>query len=88
MVGQEDSFEYRGVIPRAINDVFKEIQSRTDTEVKVRISYFEIYNEQIIDLISEVFQLSFFCNYLLCFVSFSNSSPLLLMTMIITWVIL
>ena len=54
MVGDEDSFELRGVIPRAINEIFKEIQSRTDTEVKVKISYFEIYNEQIRDLISEV----------------------------------
>ena len=47
MVGLEDSFEYRGVIPRAINDVFKEIQNRTDTEVKVKISYFEIYMKRM-----------------------------------------
>lgn len=54
MIGQEDAFEYRGVIPRAISDVFKEIQNRTDTEVTVKVSYFEIYNESIKDLISEV----------------------------------
>ena len=88
MVGQEDSFEYRGVIPRAINDVFKEIQSRTDTEVKVRISYFEIYNEQIIDLISEVLHLSLFASLFIILCFFSNSLPLLLMTMTIIWVIL
>ncbi|KAH7823987.1 kinesin 9A [Monocercomonoides exilis] len=54
MVGSEDSFEYRGIIPRAITEVFREIESRSDIEVTVRIIYFEIYNEVIRDLISGV----------------------------------
>jgi hypothetical protein len=54
MVGSEDAYEYRGVIPRAISDVFREIESRPDTQFIVRVSYFEIYNETIRDLIADV----------------------------------
>ncbi|XP_072285830.1 chromosome-associated kinesin KIF4A [Pyxicephalus adspersus] len=41
-----------GVIPRVIKALFKEIQQRTDWEFKLKVSYLEIYNEEIIDLLA------------------------------------
>ncbi|KAA6397719.1 MAG: putative Kinesin-II 95 kDa subunit [Streblomastix strix] len=54
MLGPSDSFAYRGVIPRVISDLFREIQNKPDTAFTVRISYFEIYNEVIKDLLLSV----------------------------------
>jgi len=39
-----------GVIPRACRDLFDNIQSRCDGNAEVKISYLEIYNEEIRDL--------------------------------------
>lgn len=54
--GSSSDFKYRGVIPRAISDLYKEIKSRYDQQIIVRVSYVEIYNEQINDLLSSVTQ--------------------------------
>jgi hypothetical protein len=45
-----------GIIPRAIHDVFKyvEEQSRHGSEFLVRVSYLEVYNEEINDLLQQV----------------------------------
>ena len=45
--------EQRGIIPRAIEDIFRYIQSCEDEETKfmVRASYIQIYNEVISDLL-------------------------------------
>ena len=47
--------EQRGIIPRAIEDIFKYIQSCQDEEedikFMVRASYIQIYNEVISDLL-------------------------------------
>jgi hypothetical protein len=46
-----------GIIPRAINELFERIyhaqQSRSSTRYQVRVSFLEIYNEELIDLLSE-----------------------------------
>ncbi|KAL2454392.1 P-loop containing nucleoside triphosphate hydrolase superfamily protein [Abeliophyllum distichum] len=39
-----------GIIHRAVKDIFAEIEMTTDREFLVRVSYMEIYNEDIIDL--------------------------------------
>ncbi|XVE95056.1 hypothetical protein REPUB_Repub02eG0063700 [Reevesia pubescens] len=39
-----------GIIHRAVNDIFKKIQLISDREFLIRVSYMEIYNEEIIDL--------------------------------------
>ncbi|KAK8601013.1 hypothetical protein V6N13_059241 [Hibiscus sabdariffa] len=39
-----------GIIHRAVNDVFRKIQMISDREFLIRVSYMEIYNEEINDL--------------------------------------
>lgn len=41
-----------GVIPRAVHDLFEIIQQDTDREFLLRMSYMEIYNEEINDLLA------------------------------------
>ncbi|EDL95927.1 kinesin family member 4 [Rattus norvegicus] len=40
-----------GVIPRVIQLLFKEINKKTDFEFTLKVSYLEIYNEEILDLL-------------------------------------
>ncbi|XP_077330469.1 chromosome-associated kinesin KIF4A [Lithobates pipiens] len=40
-----------GVIPRVIKALFKEIEQRSDWEFLLKVSYLEIYNEEILDLL-------------------------------------
>lgn len=41
-----------GVIPRVIRTLFREIEQRPDWEFILTVSYLEIYNEEILDLLS------------------------------------
>ncbi|XP_022766439.1 kinesin-like protein KIN-7N [Durio zibethinus] len=41
-----------GIIHRAVNDIFQKIQMISDREFLIRVSYMEIYNEEINDLFS------------------------------------
>ncbi|XP_073223691.1 kinesin-like protein KIN-7O isoform X4 [Cicer arietinum] len=41
-----------GVIPRAVNDLFQILQQDVDREFLLRMSYMEIYNEEINDLLA------------------------------------
>ncbi|XP_077402184.1 kinesin family member 4 isoform X2 [Vanacampus margaritifer] len=40
-----------GVIPRVINRIFEEKENKTDCEFSMAISYLEIYNEAVLDLL-------------------------------------
>ena len=40
------------MIPRALTQVFQEIGNRFDNEYVVKVSYVEIYNELMFDLLS------------------------------------
>ncbi|XP_021058289.1 chromosome-associated kinesin KIF4A-like [Mus pahari] len=40
-----------GVIPRVIQLLFKEMEEKRDSEFSLRVSYLEIYNEEILDLL-------------------------------------
>ena len=51
MTGASESYKHRGVIPRAISQVFKEVADRPQNAFVVRISYLEIYNEIMADLL-------------------------------------
>ncbi|XP_069585243.1 kinesin-like protein KIF9 [Ranitomeya imitator] len=52
ITGATENYKNRGVIPRALQQVFKEIDEQSDRTVTVRISYLEIYNETLFDLLS------------------------------------
>jgi kinesin family protein 3/17 len=45
--------EQRGIIPRAMEEIFVNIQSeqRLQTKFMIRVSYLQIYNESISDLL-------------------------------------
>ncbi|XP_077485384.1 kinesin-II 95 kDa subunit-like [Amblyomma americanum] len=42
-----------GIIPRAIGDIFKNIATTTGKSFLVRVSFLEIYQEQISDFLSK-----------------------------------
>ncbi|KAI8897548.1 P-loop containing nucleoside triphosphate hydrolase protein [Globomyces pollinis-pini] len=52
MTGASENYKHRGLIPRAISHLFKDISERVNLAFTIRISYLEIYNEQMIDLLS------------------------------------
>jgi kinesin family protein 6/9 len=54
MSGSPSNFNYRGLVPRAITRVFQEIGGKPEYEFNVKISYLEIYNETLFDLLSPV----------------------------------
>ncbi|KAM6101624.1 kinesin-like protein KIF9 isoform 5-T5 [Theristicus caerulescens] len=54
MTGATAEYKHRGIIPRAIQQVFKATADSVDPFVTVRISYLEIYNETLSDLLSTV----------------------------------
>eukprot|EP00391_Amoebophrya_sp_Ameob2_P012181 CAMPEP_0178995692 /NCGR_PEP_ID=MMETSP0795-20121207/7955_1 /TAXON_ID=88552 /ORGANISM="Amoebophrya sp., Strain Ameob2" /LENGTH=704 /DNA_ID=CAMNT_0020688001 /DNA_START=84 /DNA_END=2198 /DNA_ORIENTATION=+ len=47
-----NGFAQRGLVPRAISRTFAEIHSRPENIISVRLSYIEIYNELMFDLLS------------------------------------
>jgi hypothetical protein len=56
-MNSQDKFTHYGLIPRSINYLFNQLRIRTQESQSVfyiRVSYFEIYNEQV------HFQLAFF----------------------------
>ncbi|XP_056374702.1 kinesin-like protein KIF9 [Hyla sarda] len=52
ITGASENYKNRGIIPRALQQVYKEIAELSDQTVTVRISYLEIYNETLFDLLS------------------------------------
>ena len=45
--------EFDGIIPRACVDLFTQIQTRCDGNAQVELSYLEIYNKEMRDLLTE-----------------------------------
>ncbi|XP_061096153.1 kinesin-like protein KIF9 [Conger conger] len=54
MTGATESYKERGIIPRALQEVFQEVEQRSDHTITVRLSFLEIYNEILLDLLSSV----------------------------------
>ncbi|XP_059829984.1 kinesin-like protein KIF9 isoform X3 [Hypanus sabinus] len=52
MTGATEKYEYRGIIPRAIQQIFKEVEEQADLALTLYVSYLEIYNETLFDLLS------------------------------------
>ena len=53
MTGGTQNYKYRGLIPRSIAHIFREISDRSESSIIVKISYLEIYNETLIDLLTD-----------------------------------
>jgi kinesin family member 6/9 len=45
MAGDSRQYDLRGIVPRAIQQIFREVDARVDKQISVRMSYLEIYNE-------------------------------------------
>ncbi|XP_070784645.1 kinesin-like protein KIF9 [Enoplosus armatus] len=54
MTGSTESYKQRGIIPRALQEVFQEVEKRTEYAFSVYLSYLEIYNETLVDLLSSL----------------------------------
>lgn len=52
MTGASENYKHRGLIPRAISHIFREISDRPQLSFTVRVSYLEIYNENMGDLLA------------------------------------
>lgn len=52
MTGGKDSYKSRGMVPRSIARVFEETRANPDLTRTIRMSYVEIYNEKIFDLLN------------------------------------
>jgi len=52
MTGAAENYKHRGLIPRALAQIYKDIDDRPESAVTIRISYLEIYNETMFDLLS------------------------------------
>ncbi|ETP40765.1 hypothetical protein F442_11958 [Phytophthora nicotianae P10297] len=51
MIGDTRNYQHRGIAPRAIAQLFEEVESRIELQYTVRVSYMEIYNDRIFDLL-------------------------------------
>lgn len=51
MTGTVNDYRHRGIIPRALAQLFKEIGERHEQDITARVSYLEIYKEEIFDLL-------------------------------------
>ncbi|XP_063465825.1 kinesin-like protein KIF9 isoform X12 [Symphalangus syndactylus] len=52
MTGATENYKHRGILPRALQQVFRTIEERPTHAITVRVSYLEIYNESLFDLLS------------------------------------
>lgn len=55
MTGARSDYKYRGITPRMISALFQEINSRYEHNIKVSVSYLELYNETLYDLLADGF---------------------------------
>jgi kinesin family protein 6/9 len=52
--GDSQNYEHRGVAPRALSHIFREVASRVEMEFKVTCTFVELYGEKIYDLLSDL----------------------------------
>lgn len=52
MTGDSSSYPQRGIVPRAIHHIFCEVDAKVDKIYKIKVSYLEIYNETVLDLLA------------------------------------
>jgi len=54
MTGGHVGFQDRGVVPRAISKIYAEAAARPENNITIRLSYCEIYNELMFDLLTDI----------------------------------
>eukprot|EP00659_Diplonema_papillatum_P015793 gene15793-24126_t len=52
MMGKRDDPENKGIIPRICTDVLTSVKGKKDVKFKIAVSYIEIYNEMVRDLLT------------------------------------
>mmetsp|Transcript_21446 Transcript_21446/g.42097 ORF Transcript_21446/g.42097 Transcript_21446/m.42097 type:complete len:1132 (-) Transcript_21446:312-3707(-) len=52
MEGDVDDPEMQGMIPRAVQNIFSRLEAIDDAEFNVKVSFLELYNEELQDLLS------------------------------------
>lgn len=53
MTGGNTHFIERGIIPRAIHEIYSQVAERPENIITIRLSYCEIYNELMFDLLTD-----------------------------------
>jgi hypothetical protein len=53
MEGSDKSEELKGIVPRAISWIFNSIKNYSDQQFLVQVSFIEIYNEKVKDLLNK-----------------------------------
>lgn len=54
MTGGHVGFADRGIVPRAISMIYSEAAARPENNITIRLSYAEIYNELMFDLLTDI----------------------------------
>ncbi|XP_038611750.1 kinesin-like protein KIF9 [Tachyglossus aculeatus] len=54
MTGISEQYQDRGILPRALRQVFKTSEGHPSLSISVSVSYMEIYNETLVDLLPTV----------------------------------
>jgi len=54
MTGGHVGFADRGIVPRAISKIYAEAAARPESKITIRLSYCEIYNELMFDLLTDI----------------------------------
>jgi len=54
MTGGHMGFADRGIVPRAISAIYAEAAARPENNITIKLSYVEIYNELMFDLLTDV----------------------------------
>lgn len=71
MLGLTNNYKQRGIIPRAVQQVYHEISMKFDQAITIRISYCEIYNEKVSPFYNFVIDCMF--RWLICWLHLSLS---------------
>lgn len=53
MTGSNSIYKYRGIVPRAVAQLYALTSNKFDQAITIRVSYAEIYNEKIRDLLPD-----------------------------------
>ena len=60
MLGLTNNFKQRGIIPRAIQQIFHATSQKFDQSVTIRVSYVEIYNDKVSRFFNEFSNCKFY----------------------------